>query len=345
MARAGTRLDRHAWKQNQEALIRQPAFIAEQVSPLVPEIARDANLPEGAVEIVREKAAGRMTLRYVFGSNVQIYGKAYFDFSLAADAHTALSHLWIQGFAAGSTLRVPEPLGFIPDANLVLMRTAEGVSLDKRVATGPIEHALEGARLAARWLVKYQGTSIPGLRAESPCERLEILKIADAIAKVAAECPEHSALLIDMIHGLRAVAPRKNSSPPDVPMHGQFRPNHVFVNGSGLTVIDIEKICLSDPAKDVARFCHVLKKTCLEERGDSERSDRIAREFISEYRRHSESNLKNLAYFRALFALKAFAKLLKNRKVEESQRQTMCEAYRADFERWVLFGLVPEIAA
>jgi hypothetical protein len=55
--------------------------------------------------------------------------------------------------------------------------------------------------------------------------------------------------------------------------------------------------------------------------------------------------LENLPYFRALFALKAFAKLLKNRKVEEAHRQSMCRAYRADFEQWVQFGRAADIAA
>jgi len=345
MNRAARRVDRHAWKQNQEALFSDPEFVWEQVAPLVPELACEGSRPEWAVEIVRNKAAGRLTLRYTFGDFAPIYGKAYFEFPVAADAHRWLTDLWMQGFAPGSNLEVPEPLGLIPKANLVLMGTAEGVSMDKRVATGPIDAALADARLAARWLVKYQSTAIPGLPAESPCEKLEILKIADAVAKVAAECPEHSALLIDMIHDLRSVAPKSNSSPAVVPVHGQFRPAHVFIDGTRATVIDIEKICLSDPAKDVARFCHVLKKTCLEERGDVERSDRVAQEFVAEYRAQSGSNLENLPYFRALLAFKAFAKLLKNRKVEEGQRLSMGQAYQAEFERWVQHGHVSSVAA
>jgi hypothetical protein len=345
VSREGTRVDRHAWKQNQEALFSTPDFVWKHILPLVPEIALEGNRPEWALDIVRNKASGRITLRYEIGGFAPIYGKAYFDFSAAAEAHGSLTHLWKQGFAVGSNLEVPKPLGLIPQANLVLMRSAEGASLDKRAGAGPIEVALADARAAARWLVKYQGTEIPGLRAESPCEKLEILKIADAVSKVAAECPGHSALLIDMIHGLRSIAPKSNSSPRAVPMHGQFRPAHVFIHEARATVIDIEKLCLSDPAKDVARFCHVLKKTCLEERGDTERADRIAHEFVAEYRTHSESNLENMPYFRALLALKAFAKLLKNRKVEEAHRQSMGQAYQAEFERWVRHGVVSRMAA
>jgi len=345
MSHARTRLDRHSWKQNQEAVFSDSDFVWEQIVPLVPEVAREGSRPEWTVEIVRNKASGRLTLRYAIGGVVRIYGKAYFDSSTAAETHKCLTHLWLKGFGRGSNLEVPQPLGIIPDANLVLMRSAEGTSLDKRAASGTIEAALSDSRLAARWLLQYQSADLPKLRAESPCEKLEILKISDAIAKVAAECPEHSSLLIDMIHDLRSVAPKSNAWPPVVPMHGQFRPAHVFIDGARATVIDIEKLCLSDPAKDVARYCHVLLKTCLEERGDAERYGRIAREFVAEYRAHAASNLENLPYFRALLALKGFAKLLKNRKVEEIQRQWMCQAYRAEFERLVQLGQVSSLAA
>ncbi|MBZ5659467.1 MAG: aminoglycoside phosphotransferase family protein [Acidobacteriia bacterium] len=345
MGREGTRQDRRAWKQNQEAVFGNPDFVHERILGLLPEVAGGGARPEWRFEVIRNKAAGRSTLLYSIGGSARIYGKAYFDFAAAAEAHRSLTHLWAHGFASGSFLEVPEPLGIIPEANLVLMRSADGVPMDQRAGSVSLEAALTDARLAARWLVKYQNTAIPGLRAESPCEKLEILKIADAVAKVAAECPEHSSLLIDMIHDLRAVTPKSNTSPQVTPMHGQFRPAHVFIEGSRATVIDVEKLCLSDPAKDVARFCHVLKKTCLEERGDLERADRVAQEFVAEYRAHNKANLENLAYFRALLAFKALAKLLKNRKVDEAQRESMGRAYQAEFERWVRNGTISEMAA
>lgn len=345
MGREGTRQDRRAWKQNQEAVFGNPDFVRERVLALLPESANKGAQPEWRFEIVRNKAAGRSTLLYSAGASTRIYGKAYFDFAAADEAHRSLTHLWTNGFVSGSILEVPEPLGIVPEANLVLMRSAEGAPMDQRAGSVPLEASLTDARLAAQWLVKFQNTAIPGLRAESPCEKLEILKIADAVAKVAAECPEHSSLLIDMIHDLRAVTPKSNASPAVAPMHGQFRPAHVFIDGSRATVIDVEKLCLSDPAKDVARFCHVLKKTCLEERGDPDRAERVAQEFVSEYGAHSAGNLENLAYFRALLAFKAFAKLLKNRKVDAAQRESMGRAYQAEFERWVRCGAVSEMAA
>jgi len=230
-------------------------------------------------------------------------------------------------------MEIPEPLGFIEQANLLLVRRAGGTPLNELAITGSLQEALTAARMAARWLAKYHATDIPGLAVQSPCERIEILSIGDALAKVAGECPQYSALLIGMLHDLHAVLSTDNSSSRAVPIHGQFRPAHVFSDDKRTTVIDIEKICLSDPAKDVARFVHSLKKICITEGHNPERGDELAREFIAEYRMLSPSRLENLAYFRALLAFKAFAKLLKNHKLREDERQALGEMYRLEFQR------------
>jgi hypothetical protein len=332
MAGPGTRLERRDWKHDQEALIADRDFVIGRVAPLVPELTGRDPL-DWSVEIVRSKATDRITLRYVFASVAEIYGKIYFDQSLGRATHRSLAHLWKQGFAAGSGLEIPEPLAFIDEANLLLVRRAEGIRLNELTADSSLEKAVTSARVAARWLVKYHETHIPGLPVQSPCETIEILKITDALAKAAAKCPGHSFLLISMVHNLHALAPRGNCSLPLVPVHGQFRPAHVFTDGNRATVIDIEKICLSDPAKDVARFVHVLKKTCFEEGGNAQRADQLAQEFIAEYRKHAPSNLENLDYFRALLALKALAKLLKSHKVDEHEREAISEMYCVEFER------------
>jgi Phosphotransferase enzyme family len=333
MADEGTRRERQAWKQTQELLFHNADFVGKHIAPLIPEVAASSNPLPWTLEVVRNKASNRMTLRYAFGSDCEVYGKAYYDGSLGAETHRSLTHLWEHGFASPATLTVPEPLGFAPGPNLVLMRAAKGVPLSEMVLAGRMEDAIVGARLAARWLAAFQDAQIHWLPSESPCAKVEVLQLADALGKVAAERPEHSSLLIEMLHGLRAVAPKGNSLPSVVPMHGQFRPAHVFIRGEQATVIDVEKLSLSDPAKDVARFCHVLKKTCAEQAGDAERAHRVAQEFFEEYEKQRPSCLENFPYFRALLALKAFAKVLKSRKGDEHQRRLLCELHRNEFEK------------
>jgi hypothetical protein len=333
MAGLGTRLERRNWKHHQQEIVADRDFVLQRVVPLIPELIRGWDPLDWTAEIVRSKASGRITLRYTFGSVAEIYGKIYFDRSLGRATHRALAHLWGQGFAAGSDLEIPEPLGFIEEASLLLMRQAQGTPLNELAAASSLEQALSAARLAARWLVKYHATHVPGLPVQSPCETIEILKTADTLAKAAAECPRHAPLLISMLHDLHALAPRCNCSSPLVPLHGQFRPAHVFIEGNRATIIDLEKICLSHPAKDVARFVHTLKKTCFEEGGNAQRADQFAQEFVAEYRKHAASNLEDVAYFRALLALKALAKLLMSHKVNEDERQVISKMYCVEFAR------------
>jgi len=301
---------------------------------LVPELTRSSDdRVNWTVEVVRSKATCRTTVRYTFERIAVIYGKLYFDRSLGRATYSTLAHLWKQGFAAGSGLEVPEPLGFLEEASLLLLRRAADTPLNELAVVGTLQEALTAVRIAARWLAKYHATEIPGLPVQSPCERIEILSIADARAKVAAEYPQYSPLLIGMLHDLHGALSTHKSSSRLVATHGQFRPAHVFSDGKRATVIDIEKICLSDPAKDVARFVHSLKKICIGEGHNPERGDELSREFVAEYRMLSPSGLGNLAYFRALLAFKAFAKLLKSHKVDEDERQALGEMYRLEFER------------
>src|SRR4051794_8605704 len=283
MTAAETRLGRRNWKERNSDFFLPADFMTRRVASLVPDLSGRCNPIDGQAEIVRSKSNNRGTARYIFGS-VVVYGKFYFDNSLGRATHNSLTQLWKRGFAAGSGLEVPEPLGFIEEANLLVMRQADGIPLSEFACTNSIDDARAATRLAARWLAKYHATEIPGLPVQSPCEQIEILNIAETLAKTAAQRPHYSPLLIGMLHDLHAAAPKANSSSPLVPVHGQFRPAHVFTDGKHATVIDIEKICLSDPAKDVARFVHVLKKNCFEEGSDRQRTGELIDEFIAEYR-------------------------------------------------------------
>ena len=330
--RPGTRFERLNWKQREAEVFANHDIAAQYIASLEMKF-NGAWRPSGwNVEVVRSKATDRITLRYVSDDGAVVYGKAYFDRLLGRETYDSLAYLWKNGFAAGSGLEIPEPLIFVEEANMLLMRRAAGTPLSDLAAAAPLDEVLPAIRAAARWLVKFHAADIHGLPIQSPCEGMEILDIADALAKVAAECPGCASFFIGMLHDLHTVAPRSNISVRPTPVHGQFRPAHVFIESNRATVIDIEKVCLSDPAKDVARFVHALKKNCFEEGGDEQRAEQLAGEFVAEYRRLADSNLENLDYFRALLAFKALAKLLKSRKVNEEKRQAIGELYIAEFE-------------
>jgi aminoglycoside phosphotransferase (APT) family kinase protein len=338
VSRSTTRTAREEWKQQKESHFVASQFVATHVIPLVPELSRESHAAGCSAEIVRAKGTGRMTVRYEFGNGEAIYAKAYNDDSLGPHAYRCLRHLWDHGLDPRSKEQVPEPLGYVAEERMLLMRAAQGTAVDSLFATGSIEPAMQGARAAAHWLAQFHSIEIPFLPAELPCERIEIFKVAALLAKVAGACPGKAWLLLEVNHLFRTLAPSSNTPTKLVPLHGQYRPAHVFLDGDRVTVIDLDKIRLSDPAKDVARFIHVLKKSCFEAGGDLERAELLAREFVEEYRVLAPGNLTSLPYYYALYCLKAFAKTVKSGKVQEETRSSLEQLYLDEFEQCVQQG-------
>jgi aminoglycoside phosphotransferase (APT) family kinase protein len=221
----------------------------------------------------------------------------------------------------------------IDEVNPPIEGRADAASLSKIVMAGSPEEVITAIRATAEWLAKYHGTVAPGLRIESPCERIGILEIARVLANAAAECPDHCSVLISMLHQLQAIAPQGNSSSRLVPLHGDFRPARVFIDAHGATVVGIGSIGLSDPAKEVARFVNELKRTCVEGGYSVQHADELVQEFLITYEKLAPSSLQNLAYFRALEAFKAFGKLLLDRASSKEQRETLGKIYRTEFEQ------------
>jgi Phosphotransferase enzyme family len=326
----GSRLKGQNWKEPDTELLAQPDFVKRRVAPLLPELPPGWESGDWTMEVLRSRHADWIALHYTFDSTV-IYGRAYFDSSTGRATHRLLAHLWNQGFAR-SGLQILEPLAFIEEGCLLLMRGAKGTPLSKLAGASSLPEAMTATRAAAGWLAKYHGTRIPGLRMQSPCERIGILEISDVLANVAAECSGSCSLLIGMLHDLQAIAPKSNSSLSLVPLHGDFRPAHVFMDGNRATVAGLEYVGLSDAAKDVASFVHELT-TCFEQGAGGQGAEELVREFLVEYENLAPSTLQNLAYFRALLAFKALAKLLTDHALDDDYRQTMAQRCRNEFEQ------------
>jgi aminoglycoside phosphotransferase (APT) family kinase protein len=332
MSHEGTRAERQSWKQRCEARFSERDFVRLKVEPLIPELAghRDRG---GTATFARVKASGRMTLRYEFAETGAVYAKAYYSNQFALGAYESLRKLWGDGFGSHSYYRVPQPLGYIAAESMLVMREVRGAAVSDLAVKGTREQAVEAVRVAARWLLRLHRSHLDGLDIEPPCEQIEVLKTAALLAKVAAQFPQRTPSLIDMVHQLKELAPSASSPVKLTPLHGEYRPAHVFIEGVSVSVIDLDRIRLSDPAKDVARFVHVLKKTCYEAGVGAVRAHLLARAFVEEYQMGAPANLAHLPYFDALYALKAFAKVVKITKAEEQPREEMERLYLDDFAR------------
>jgi Phosphotransferase enzyme family len=333
MSHEGTKCERKLWEQRCEARFSERDFVRGKVEPLIPELAGNGH-HGGTATFIRAKATGRMTLRYEFADMAAVYAKAYYSNRLGLEAYESLRKLWGDGFGSQSYYQVPQPLGYIAEESMLVMREVRGAAVSDLAVKGTREQATEAMRVAARWLLRLHRSHIDGLDIEPPCEQIEVLKTAALLAKVAAQFPERAPYLIDMVHQLKELAPSGSSPVKLAVLHGQYRPAHVFIESHSVSVIDLDKIRLSDPAKDVSRFVHVLKKSCYEGGAGAVYPCLLAREFVEEYRSRAPENLAHLAYFDALYALKAFAKVVKITKPEEEAPealQAMERLYLDDF--------------
>jgi hypothetical protein len=316
MSHEGTRAERESWKQRCEARFSDRDFVRLKVEPLIPELAGNGDRG-GTATFARAKASGRMTLRYEFAETGAVYAKAYYSNLLGLEAYQSLRKLWGDGFGSHSCYRVPQPLGYIAAESMLVMREVRGASVSDLAVKGTREQALEAMRVAARWLLRLHRSHADGLEVEPPCEQIEVLKTTSLLVKVAAQFSGRAPSLIEMVHQLRDLAPTASSPVKVTPLHGEYRPAHVLIEGDSVSVIDLDRIRLSDPAKDVSRFVHVLNKTCYEAGAGAVHAHLLAREFVEEYRMGAPENLAHLPYFNALYALKAFAKVVKFTKTQE----------------------------
>jgi aminoglycoside phosphotransferase (APT) family kinase protein len=325
--------------EEQVPALSRPDFVERAVRSLLRNPA-----PEGGckVEVVSNVGTPRMTLRYVFDDGNTLYGKVFTD-GVGLARYSFLRHLWENGFGPGSAERVPEPLGFSANENLLLMRAAPGRPLAVRLLQDPIEQLLPLVRAAARWLARLHTCKLTGIPCEPACDRIKVFELADRLGKAATGHPTDQSLLLDRLQRLRILAPAEPHAL--VPTHGQYSPANVFVDGLDVIVIDVDRLSLSDPAKDVAMFlfrCAGLRARASGRPGEAER---LESEFLDAYREQSPQPLENLPYYTALFALNAFAKCAKDHAADDPVRRR-AEAFHLDrFDRCFAAEAARQVAA
>jgi len=303
---AKSRLERTTEEMRQRcAAFLSPAFAATCVASSIGE----TGAPDGSVDIVRV-LPDRFTLRYRFPSGSVVYAKAYSG-RQGSRLFTTLRELWEAGFNDTGWLRVPQPLAFLEEDNVVLMREARGAPLSRQLPGCPLETAIARVRAAARWLLALHTARLSCLEPNSPCQGSKILKASDILAKAASARPEHSSALLEFLGYVEKLAQGSAADPVLTPTHGQFAPKNVFVDSDAVTAIDLDTMSLSDPAVDVAKFVSKLKyRKLFKAAGESVRAARLASEFLDEYARSAGGNLANLPYYLALYGLKEFSKAL-----------------------------------
>jgi aminoglycoside phosphotransferase (APT) family kinase protein len=229
---------------------------------------------------------------------------------------------------------VPEPLAYLGDPGVLLMRAAQGDPLRYREGGWPAFE--EGLRRAAHWLAALQASPLRlGSREHAAHDASRLA----ARAKKAAACrPELEGVFrsaMEELDGRRAAVAKLG----EVQTHGRYHAEHVFLAPECVTVIDLDRAALGDPMKDVGEFLHRLRWQGAREGWGGEALEESSAAFLAEYSRVSPVHLSRLTYYWSYSILWTLLGLACKGRAGEGKRQERSRFLQAEF------ALVPERAA
>lgn len=163
------------------------------------------------------------------------------------------------GFGGRSEVKVPEPLALVPSLGLWLQAEVSGEPFT--TGTCPPEKA-------ARAITALHAARIRPLKRHLIADELTILdERLDALARRRPDWAERLGLL------LRAAGRQAAQVQPVAlrPVHRDFYHDHLLHGADGFHLIDLDLICLGDPAVDIGNFSAHLTELALREHGDPHR--------------------------------------------------------------------------
>jgi Phosphotransferase enzyme family len=257
---------------------------------------------------VQHRARGRRTvLEYRFESGARLFAKRYPRGEDAQASFDVLRRLEASGFGPGSPFRVAEPLGCFADWGVVVALAAPGVCIEPLVVGNS---GAGGLRAAAGWLAHLHAVRVD---AADPVEDLAhgVFRLARRAARAGASHPELAGTLVGLIEKLAERSADCLAQPALAHTHGRYHAGHVFLAAEVVTVIDLDRAALADPAKDVGEFLHRLRLV----EGRTSRlgmtaPPRAARTFLEEYTASAGSAPGRLVYYWSYSVLAALLRLL-----------------------------------
>lgn len=174
--------------------------------------------------------------------------KRYADAAEGKKTYATMRMLWENGFDHSSRLKISEPFSYLEDLKLLALGKARGMLLRNNLyQSGPV--ALARMRAVARWLAKlhHLDAGFEGI-APHQDEESSIRVFVDEMGG-----REHR-LFLPRLEELAGIILARLSSFANVtptPVHGDFQCENIFVDNDDVTVVDFDKFCRSDPARDL----------------------------------------------------------------------------------------------
>lgn len=276
-------------------LLEDKRFLRSRVWPLVSS-GGEGGAPDSEPELIvhrHREDCRRAVVEYSFEGGLRIVAKLYLDAAEGRAAYRIHRGFWQQGFGPRSLYRVPEPIAYLAEQGVLVMRAAPGKPL-RELGAGGHEAFGEGLSRAARWLAALHASPLRVGPREDVAQGL--FRLARRVAKAAACRPDLEDALRDLLEELARRHGAVAQPGAQVQTHGRYHAEHVFLARDRVTVVDLDRAALADLAKDIGEFLHRLRweagKAGLSDGAVDERTEI----FLSEYTRVSSAPLFGLAY-------------------------------------------------
>ncbi|HEU4418679.1 MAG TPA: phosphotransferase, partial [Planctomycetota bacterium] len=192
------------------------------------------------------------------------------------DVLAGMRTLWASPLSRGDAVRIAEPLGFLPEYNMLLqwpvperqnlkdlIRSAAGGTAEARQALRAVMDKTAIGMAALHSSRALHGRTITW---QETCD--ELVHTIKQLAAVNAVLAAVASRLLDRVMAFAASVP----ADPPVPTHGSFRPNQVLLYEGEVSFIDFDKFGQAEPALDLSLFLSATKNFALS-RPHGEESD------------------------------------------------------------------------
>jgi Phosphotransferase enzyme family len=310
-------------------LLEDQGFVWGRVWPLVS--CGESTPPRSRFELAvhRRREDGRAVAEYSFEGFIRVFAKLYPDAAMGRRVYRIHESLCQHGFGPRSHYRVPEPVAYLDEHGVLLLRPSPGDCL-AGLETHDREAFEDGVTRAARWLVALHASPLrpgPGGNFAS-----DLFRLARRAAKAAACRPDLTDGIRDALTELGRRCPTAAEPSAFVPTHGRFNASHAFVASRCITAIDLDRAALADPAKDVGEFLHGLRSIGAKTGIVDDAVEHACEAFLGEYVRHRPAVLSELAYYWSYSVLWTLLGLaFKDRPSRRGWRERI-EFFRGEFD-------------
>lgn len=227
------------------------------------------------IELVRHKPGRRAILRFDLADNEVLYGKTYAS-NRGAKVYR-VAQLLASSSAFGPDALVPEPVAWLPDSRLLLIRELYGIPIEDRLLEGDTDLVTRIAFV----LHHLHSSDIDLGRMHDLNDELRPLE--SRVDEVARYSPESGAAACGVLNQVFQIDPGifswRNRA-----VHRDMYHDQILVAKDHLVILDLDDASMSDPAVDVANFVAHLMLLGVQRQGGTDALRNVIDAFLNQYR-------------------------------------------------------------